>query len=84
MKTTKQNSPCVYKVSFTAVFSEEIDKTALSDAIFQTLKDNTRNLSMLHVESIKKSRKGEEDARMILKDYCEKNLPKTSEVAANP
>ncbi len=61
----------VYKVSFTAVFSKDIDKNALSDAVFKTLQENTENLSMLNVESIRRCRKSEEEAREILMKYID-------------
>lgn len=52
-QTTEKNpSPCVYKINLTAVFSQEIGKEELSDAVFECLKEKTRHLSLVNVNSV--------------------------------
>lgn len=52
----QNNSPCIYKISLTAVFSKEIDKEMLSDAVFECLREKTEHLSLVNVNSIVKCR----------------------------
>ena len=74
--------PIVYKVSFTAVFSRDIGKEQLSDAVFDTLEEKAPGLAMLSVDSIQKCRNGEEKAQEVLKKVMssKENLDKINEL----